>query len=643
MKPSSKKVTQEGPDLSGERYQSLLEFVPDPIVIFSMDGLVRYLNSAFTETFGWIIEELKGKHIPFVPEDLKGQTREAVKELLNKKGTLQVESKRLTKDGRLLDVLVRGIVYSESGGKPDGELLILRDITHEKRLAQTKETLLCISMALPQYPELEDLLDYITSEIKKFLNVEGAMIALLDIEKNELYFLGGAYENKASQKKAREMRFSADKGVVGRVIKTGEPTIVSDTSRDPDFYDTVDKEIWGNTYNILDVPLRSGERIIGVLGAVNKKSGFDETDVELMKMIASTVELSVENARFAKEIKKAYKEMASLNRAKDRVINHLSHELKTPVAVLLSSLHLLEKKFSSLPEASWKPTIMRANRNLERILDIQYQVQDIMLEKQYKPYGLLNLLLEECADELTALVAEEAGEGPIIERLKNQIESTFGPKEIKAVAVTLDQYLPERFNKLKPQFTHRNVDVKINIASTPQIHIPIEVLNKVFDGLLKNAIEATPDEGKIEIIIAPKGQGVELIVSDYGVGIIAENQSRIFEGFFTTQETMLYSSKRPFDFNAGGKGADLLRMKIFSERHHFKIEMQSMRCRFISRDIDLCPGRISSCRFCNNQNDCLSSGGTTFSVFFLPESEKFRKEDQLTDFQGRFDKVHLFE
>ena len=34
----------------------------------------------------------------------------------------------------------------------------------------------------------------------------------------------------------------------------------------------------------------------------------------------------------------------------------------------------------------------------------------------------------------------------------------------------------------------------------------------------------------------------------------------ISEGFFTTQDTMAYSSKKPFDFNAGGKGADLLRI-----------------------------------------------------------------------------------
>jgi len=146
--------------------------------------------------------------------------------------------------------------------------------------------------------------------------------------------------------------------------------------------------------------------------------------------------------------------------------------------------------------------------------------------------------------------------------------------------------------------------------------MPLDPLRKVIDGLIKNAIENTPDMGKIEVIINEKGDGTELIVHDYGVGITQEDQRRIFEGFFTTQDTMAYSSKRPFDFNAGGKGADLLRMKIFSERYNFKIDMVSSRCGFIPKEIDICPGNISDCSFCTDKEDCYRSGETMFTLFF---------------------------
>jgi len=118
-----------------------------------------------------------------------------------------------------------------------------------------------------------------------------------------------------------------------------------------------------------------------------------------------------------------------------------------------------------------------------------------------------------------------------------------------------------------------------------------------------------------------------LLVHDFGVGIIEESQRRIFEGFFTTQDAMVYSSKRPYDFNAGGKGADLLRMKIFSERYNFKIDMTSSRCGFIPKESDICPGRISICTFCKKKEDCYHSGGTIFSLYFPPAPKRIRSSE----------------
>ena len=117
-------------------------------------------------------------------------------------------------------------------------------------------------------------------------------------------------------------------------------------------------------------------------------------------------------------------------------------------------------------------------------------------------------------------------------------------------------------------------------------------------------------------MVQPKGEGSELVVYDCGVGITEDNQKHIFEGFFTTQETMAYSSRRPFDFNAGGKGADLLRMRIFAERYHFRLVMGSSRCEYIPKESDVCPGRISRCPFCKEKRDCYVSGGTAFNLFF---------------------------
>ncbi|MBN2034671.1 MAG: PAS domain S-box protein [Deltaproteobacteria bacterium] len=599
------------------RYRNLLDFVPYPIVTFTLDGKVNYLNPSFTETFGWSFDELKGKAIPYVPPGLEEEVKNDIQELFEKRVIHRRQRRRLTKEGRTIDVVMSGAVFFASEGQAEGEVVLLRDITQEKRLEATRETLFNISMGLPSYPRLEDLLDFVSNEIKKLLNVEGALVILLDEEKQELYFMGAAYDDHVTQMRAKEVRYPADKGISGRVIRTGEYVIVNDTSTDPDFYDFVDRKILFKSHNMLDVPLRSNARIVGVLCAINKREGmFDESDAQLLNMIAGTVGLSIENARYAKQITEAYKEVAGLNRAKDRMINRLSHELKTPTSVLMASLKIIARLLGNKSEEKWKPTLDRAWRNLERILEIQYQVEDIMEEKHYENYEMLQILIDQCADELQVMVAEEIGEGPLIDRIRKKIDAIYTPKEHKISEFSLDRFVEWRIRELKNNFAHREIELISRLLPVPNICVPEDVLRKVVDGLIRNAVEATPDEGRIEIMVHKKGEGSELVIYDLGVGITDENQRRIFEGYFMTQDVLAYSSKRPFEFNAGGKGADLLRMKIFSERYNFKIEMTSSRCRYIPTDKDQCPGRISKCTFCKERTDCFQSGNTVFKIYF---------------------------
>ncbi|MGD9159058.1 MAG: PAS domain S-box protein [Desulfobacteraceae bacterium] len=603
--------------------RNLLNFIPYPMIVSDLNAKISYLNPAFTRTFGWTLDELKGEQIPFVQANLAEEAK-INREYLLKKKHMRLETKRLTKDGRILDVIIRGAVYTDEENDNDGgKLFIIRDITQEKKLELTNETLLRISTALPEYPVLEDLLDYISNETKRLLNSESSTVAILDETRNEISFLGAAYDDSDAKYRIKKVRFPAENTITGRVIKSGKPVIVHDSSKEPDFYPGVDKQADIQTRNMLFVPLRSRDRTIGVLAAVNKKEGaFDYTDIELMNMIAGTVALSVENARYSEELREAYHEVTMLNRAKDKVINHLSHEIKTPVSVLLATLNILAKRLEPLPSETWETTLKRAKRNLERILDIQYEVEDIMRNNDFKSYHMLSTLLDECSDELEALVAEEFGEGNIVEKLRNKIEDVFGPKVVEIRDIDLASLIDNNLRLMEPYFSHRDIDIVKLLEKSSSVHLPQDVLEKVITGLIKNAIENTPDKGKIEISVRPKSGGTELIVKDYGVGITDEYQHRIFEGFFATQDTMNYSSKRPFDFNAGGKGADLLRTKIFSEKFNFSIDMQSTRCEYIPEESDICYGNVERCQFCSDKEDCYASGGTVFTLFFPEPSPK---------------------
>lgn len=632
---TEKYTTQQALRKSQRRYRILLEFVPYPMVVFSLRGRVSYLNPAFTETFGWTLEELQGETIPYVPAGFESETSEAIRKLFEHKVIHRHETKRLTKDGRILDVVMRAAVLSDAEEDPAGELVILRDITQEKRRALNNQAMLRVSMALPEHPELEELLDFVSNEIKKLLGTEGALVILLDAEKEELYFLGAAYDDPATTQRVKEIRFNLDQLVAGRVIRTGKPIIVSDTSADPELSRQRDERLGYHTRNLLLVPLKSSERMIGVLCAINKKeTGFDQTDVEMLNMIAGTVVLSIENARFSEEVKRSYREVISMNRAKEKVINHLSHELKTPISVLSACINILSKRLESLPKPTWAPTIERANRNLDKMLEVQYEASDIMGDRESVEDRLASFLLEQSADELEALIAELTGEGPAVEGIRQCIDERLFPEDEPAATVDLGELLRNRLKEIEKPVRHRNIEIVRNFEAVSTVRIPFTPLRILVDELIMAAIRNTPDEGKVDVTLHAKGQGAELIVRDYGVGLSEEDQRRLLEGFFPIPESGDRASGEGLDFDAGGWGIGLLRIKLFSERYGFKIDISSSRCSFISEQGEACPGNIHNCRFCTEEADCHESGGTVFRVHFPSKIPSVEDEDSRPSRKG---------
>jgi len=356
----------------------------------------------------------------------------------------------------------------------------------------------------------------------------------------------------------------------------------------------------------------------GVMGLGPKIVGeeYSKDDKELLATLVNNVAVSLKNARYSEALRKALDEIRVLNSAKDKVINHLTHELLTPLSLIKGSLNLLSKKLPDTPGYDWKATMARAQRSVDRLSEIQNEVDDIMKGRDHRIRHLLSNLLNQCADEIEVLFAEQLGEGAVVNKVRERISEIFTSRENAPAEIDLGDFVTEQIETLKTFSSHRKVDLMTRIEPARPVWMPADPLDKIVKGLIKNAIENTPDEGKIEVGVRSKGKAVELRVRDWGVGILPEHQKHIFEGFFPTQDTMLYASKKAFEFNAGGRGADLLRMKIFSERFNFRISMSSSRCKFIPQTRDSCPGRISQCEFCRKVEDCYESGGTTFEVLF---------------------------
>lgn len=600
-----------------QRYRALLKFLPDPVFVFDFDGSVSYLNPAFEEVFGWKLEELKGRRIPFVPESEKQRTRDGIERLLKEKVLHGFETRRLTRDGRTLDIEIDGAIFYDENNQPAGQVVTLRDVTAEKRSARINEALFRIAKALYQFRGLDQRLDFITREVQALMTAEGALVILIDENKKEFFFRAASYEDAAAEKIYKETRYPMDKGVAAEVYRTGKPMIVPDYYNSPYSYHIVDKRTGLKTRNMIQVPMRTENRMIGMLCAVNKNQGeFDQDDADLLSMFASIVALPIENARINEELNKSYEEVQNLNRAKDQVIHRLSHELKTPISVLSASLALLEDKFAGAENTAIRRIFERCRRNLQRLLDMQYEIEDILREKDFRSHILLSNLLDACTDELEALVAAETGNEGIAERIRSRIDSIFGSQTAQPEKISPGPFVEELMERLRSEFVHRRIDVDIRTEETANIWIPPEVLTKIVRGLIRNAVENTPDGSRIEVFVCRGESGPEITVKDYGRGITEENQRLIFEDYFTTDDLMQYATRNPYDFNAGGRGFDLLRIKIFSERHHFNIRFASDRCRHLPLQEENCAGDVDLCSHCKDSRDCLEAGGSTITIQF---------------------------
>lgn len=116
------------------RLKAILEANPDPMVCYDLNGHPQYLNPAFTKVFGWTMDELKGKKVPFVPEDQKKISAEKIRQILDYGEVVSFETKRCTKENKCLDIHISAANNKDNQGKTIGMVVNLTDITEQKAL-----------------------------------------------------------------------------------------------------------------------------------------------------------------------------------------------------------------------------------------------------------------------------------------------------------------------------------------------------------------------------------------------------------------------------------------------------------------------------------------------------------------------------
>lgn len=139
----------------------------------------------------------------------------------------------------------------------------------------------------------------------QLMKAEVGSLLLIDEEKQQLYFKVALGDNEETVKK---ITLHMGEGIAGWVAKSGSPLIVNAPGKDPRFFKGVDERTAFRTRNIICVPVKVKEKVIGVLEAINKKGGkkFNGGDLFLFISLADQVAIALDNARLYQELEEMF-------------------------------------------------------------------------------------------------------------------------------------------------------------------------------------------------------------------------------------------------------------------------------------------------------------------------------------------------
>ena len=510
------------------------------------------------------------------------------------------------------------LIFVDPGKSADKRTLkfLARELEEGIQLATTFDSIFNAVKTISSDLRLRPLLDRIMSLSEEILNVEVSSVILLNREKKELYW--EISRGEGSDFFRENVTIPLGEGIAGTVAQNGKPVLLNDVYSDGRWCPSYDWKSGFRTRSMLCVPIEYHGRILGVIEAINKKKGkFTTYDLSVLDCIASQAAVAIENARIYEELDEAYEELKALDKARKKVINHLSHEIKTPLAILGGVVRKLSDELDRLRIRGLDNTLNRGRRNLSRLFDLQEKIDDILHAGNHVEQDKLIGLVEKASSLIEGANEEvRSKHGELLDIITELIKSTFQTEKIHVEGIPLREFMDQVCDEAAFLMGRRDLHIIRKFEKDIILRMDKGVLKKVCQGLLKNAIENTPDQGKIEVSTRSTEKDIWIEFRDFGIGITPENQKMIFGGFFHTQDTDSYTSKKPYEFSAGGSGADLLRTKVFSERFGFSVRLDSTRCGYIPEDTDICPGKISLCKFVEERTECFSSGGSTFLLKF---------------------------
>lgn len=228
----------------------------------------------------------------------------------------------------------------------------IKDVTeiYRVRLKALEE----LSKVINSNQDLEETLNNTLDLIIKLFQVPSGSIYLF--APNQKYMeISVARGEKAEE--VKKYKIELGEGIAGKVALTGQPIIVSDVKNSTDYAFHIGREINYIPENILCVPIKIKEKILGVIEIMDKPSGFNNDDMNLLTSIANSIGMVIENINIYKLLNQNFERLSKLIEV-SKVINTtlelrtlLEYIMNTAKAVLKaegSSLMLIDKNRKEL-------------------------------------------------------------------------------------------------------------------------------------------------------------------------------------------------------------------------------------------------------------------------------------------------------
>ena len=241
----------------------------------------------------------------------------------------------------------------------------------------------------------------------------------------------------------------------------------------------------------LVVPLApsGADRPVGFLVAgVSSRLPLNDQYQAFVELLANSVTAGIVNARAYEEERKRAEALAELDRAKTAFFTNVSHEFRTPLALILGSVEDIRADLHADAPAAEQERVAVAHRNALRLLK------------------LVNSLLD--------FSRIEAG----------RIDASFEPTDLARMTAELASQFESACDKAR-------LELVLDCQPLGQdVHVDRDMWEKIVLNLLSNAFKFTL-AGSIRVTVRTEGDRAILTVSDTGTGIPAPEMPKLFERF----------------------------------------------------------------------------------------------------------------